>query len=108
MIAISSDDSNEESEIILNLEHKFHYADFIIRSPLDLYLREKVGSWTIEPVPIAIFAIYNRAFRDLKLIAEIKKIPEYQWVPVFILVKERLKNLRLMFLEVGVTEVLEK
>jgi CheY-like chemotaxis protein len=108
MIAFSSDDAPEQSTILTKLACNYHSKDFILRSPLDLYLRETVGSWSIEPSPSAVIAIYNKPFRDLKIIAEIKKIPEYQWIPVFIIVKEKLRNLRLKFLEVGVTEVIEK
>ncbi len=108
MISISSDDPVEELNLLEKLSRNYRSKDFISRSPLDLYLREKVSWWIIESPPAALFVIYNKPFRDLKIIAEIRKIPEYQWIPIILIVKEHLKNLRIKFLEVGVTEVIEK
>jgi len=108
MIALSSDNPNEEARLLDHLINRYHSNEFILRTPLDIYVREKHGHWSIEPAPSAVIAIYNQPFCDLKLIAEIRKIPDYQWVPVIILVSEKLENLRIKFLQVGVNEVLEK
>lgn len=106
-IALSADraeDFNELEGLLQNLDN----TRMICRreEPIDLMLRERISWFNQRPAPDMIVASYRRPFTDLKVIADLKKLPAYQWVPVIVIVDEDIKNTRVKFLEYGVTEVL--
>ena len=75
-------------------------------SLLDLFLRTQ----TIQPgriaVPDLIIAYYGRLFTDLKIVAELRKLPEFQWTPIYVIVNEDITNTRTRFLQVGISGVI--
>ena len=106
-IALSADraeDFKELEGLLQNLDN----ARVICRreEPIDLMLRERISWFNQRHPPDMIIASYRRPFTDLKVIADLKKLPAFQWVPVVVIVDEEIKNTRIKFLEFGVTQVL--
>ena len=105
-IALSSDHGEDlqlMDEVITDLYP--HQIKIRFSSPLDLLLHETISWFEVRKPPVAIIAGYRAAFQDLKIIADLKKRPAYQWVPVFLLVDEDLTYIRNRFLSFGVTDV---
>jgi PleD family two-component response regulator len=78
-------------------------------SLVDIVLKERLSWFNADhSTPDLIISIYSDLFRDLKVIADIKKIDRYQWLPIFVIVDEDITNTRSKFLQFGVTEVFSK
>jgi hypothetical protein len=105
-IALSADrteDFKELEGLLQNLEN----TRVICRreEPIDLMLRERISWFNQGSAPDMIVASYRRPFTDLKVIADLKKLPAYQWVPIVVIVDEDIHNTKVKFLEYGVAEV---
>ena len=106
-IALWSDDPRDHrflDETLLN----YRSAHIAVRheSPLDLLLRDTISWFAVRKAPDAVICTYRSPFQELKIVADLKKRPSYQWVPVFMLVNEDISHTRARFLEYGVSEVL--
>ncbi len=89
-------------EIDLNLVFSCdQLLDFLLKNTLERDLNR-------QQLPDLIIANYNEPFRDLKIIAEIRKREQHRNTPIYVFVNENISQTREKFLEYGVTEVFEK
>jgi hypothetical protein len=75
--------------------------------PIDLLLRERISWFDRRRAPDIIICSYRNFFTDLKVIADLKRFPAYQWVTVITIVNEDISRVRHKFLEFGISGVLE-
>lgn len=106
-IGISAD--REEDFARLQRLVSAHLPGFVVKpiSLLDLVLAERL-SWAAErPVPDILLASYQEPFKDLKVVADLKRNPRMQLIPIVVLLNEPVDPARQLLLQVGVTAVLE-
>jgi CheY-like chemotaxis protein len=73
---------------------------------LDFLLHATYPAENATPLlPHMIIANYSEPFRDLKIIAEIRKKHQYREIPIIVVVNENIEKTRAKFFEYGVTEV---
>ena len=105
-IALSAD-RGEDQRFFDELLSSFKSTKINVRheSPLELLLRDTLSWYNVGKAPDALIAIYSRPFDDLKIIADLKKRVDYQWVPVYLLVNEDISLTKSRFLAFGVNDV---
>jgi len=87
----------EENEVQINLTST-ELLDFLLRAT---YRAEREA----PALPDMIVANYSEPFRDLKIIAEIRKKEQYKNIPIIVVVNENIEKTGPKFVEYGVTEV---
>jgi CheY-like chemotaxis protein len=90
-------DIGEENDIRLTL-NSADLLDFLLKSTYP-------PEGAVQLMPDMIVANYSQPFRDLKIIAEIRKKEQFKHIPIIVVVNENVERTRPKFVEYGVTEV---
>jgi PleD family two-component response regulator len=104
-IALSADQRSDYEELSKALQVMNPELVIQKQSLLDLVLKEHLSWFHTAPPPDLIIASYSDYFRDLKAVADLKKNPKYQYVPIVLFLSEKTENITGKLLQFGVAEV---